>query len=633
MIKNGRKTIGAFITNLDEDYPSLISRGIVSMAKELDYNVVFFSGYEIDGEKDNYNNKGEVEIINLPNYSDLDGIILVPATYSLKELESKLKTKLSSEKKTPIITILREKDESYNVLIDNDIILTEIVEHFIVVHKFNRINFLSGPKHSTDSMGRLETYRRVLKEHNIPIEEERIHYGDFWATSAYDAVEKFLSSKLEIPQAIVCANDLMAMGVCNELIKRGIRVPQDIAVSGCDNLPEVASYFPSITTAEIPFYDMGRTAVKTIDNAHKNIKQETDKYEQFKTIYRESCGCVKEPYDKNIQYRRSLALELEELRAATKTNAKMSTDLTGLMTLDDITDKIYSSLHINKCFKSFYLCLKEDWQQSYYSNWKTEHNYDKMVMYLGVKNKKRLANIEFPQEIFLPEVAIDDEPQMFYVSLLHHQEKYFGYAAISYNINLTHTRVYQPWLINISNALENIRVSEELNSALFKLEDLYIRDPLTGLYNRRGLSILAEKYLRQSLQDNCLVMVFTADMDNLKKVNDQYGHIQGDIAIKAIANSLQKAADDDELCIRSGGDEFIVVGIEYNEEKLERFINNFNNEIAKYNKRANHPFVISTSYGSVLISPDEDTKLNEVLNVADNKMYEQKKKKRAMKLI
>lgn len=632
MINNGRKTIGAFITNLDAEYPSLICKGITSMAKELNYNVVVFSGYEINGETSDYSN-GELNIINLPNYNELDGIILSRATYSLKELELKLKNRLSTEKNIPIVTILREREEGYNVLIENNIILDEILEHFIVEHKFNRINFLSGPKCSIDSMGRLESYKKVLKEHNIPIEEERIYYGDFWATSAYDAVEKFLSSKLEIPQVIICANDTMAMGVCNELIKRGIRVPHDIAISGCDNLPEVASYFPSITTVEIPFYDMGRTAVTTIDNFHNNISQETNKYEQFRTIYRESCGCVKEPYNKNIKYRRSLALELEELRSATRTNAKMSTDLTGLLTLDDLTDKIYSSLHIHKGYKSFYMCLKEDWQQSYDNSWKTEHNYDKMITYLGVKNKKRISKVEFPQEIFLPEVAIEDEPQIFYVSLLHHQEKYFGYAAISYNINITHTRVYQPWLINISNALENIRVSEELNNALFKLEDLYIRDPLTGLYNRRGLSILAEKYLRQSLEDNCLVMVFTADMDNLKKVNDQYGHIQGDIALKAIANSLQKAADDDELCIRSGGDEFIVVGIEYNEEKLNRFINSFNNEITKYNKRSNHPFEISTSYGYVLINPEKETKLNEVLNIADNKMYEQKNKKRAMNLI
>ena len=123
-------------------------------------------------------------------------------------------------------------------------------------------------------------------------------------------------------------------------------------------------------------------------------------------------------------------------------------------------------------------------------------------------------------------------------------------------------------------------------------------------------------------------MVFSADMDNLKVINDIYGHAGGDIALKAIAQALNNASEDDEICIRMGGDEFSAIGVEYDKIKMINFITKFENTIKKFNKQRVYNFNISISYGWSITKADEGTTLEECLSVADERMYIQKYEKK-----
>ena len=179
--------------------------------------------------------------------------------------------------------------------------------------------------------------------------------------------------------------------------------------------------------------------------------------------------------------------------------------------------------------------------------------------------------------------------------------------------------------------MENIRIHNELNRLVYKLEDMYIKDELTDLYNRRALEILGQKYLKQCIEKQGKLMVFTADMDKLKFINDNFGHACGDIAIKAIADALIIAAEDDEICMRIGGDEFAVIGLEYDQKKMEDFINRFEAEIDRFN-REEYDFNVFVSYGWSIIKPNESISIEDCLIVADSKMYQQKYEKESLRL-
>lgn len=630
MFSNGRKTIGVFISQVNGEFQEGLSRGISNRARELNYNVAFFTNF--GGYGQNEYDEGERRIADLPDYSKLDGIILVPDTMAVKGLEQKIRQHIQESSKCPVVSIRRKIDEFYNVLVDDYKILEEIIRHFIEVHGFTKLNFLAGPKGFPDSEKRLASYKRILSEYNIPIEEDRIYYGDFWKNEGKKAVDIWLSGPLPMPQVIICANDYMALTVAGELESRGISIPDEVAVSGCDDIADAAEYTPPLTTARMPSIDMGLEAVSKIDRINRGLSEEQNSFVKTKTIIRASCGCKYNAEQEKSNRKKHYFKLVESLQREVMRNAYMSADLTGITTLDEINDKLFHYVYENIGFTDFYICLYTDWQGAKKNGNRGYNPNEEMMMESGTKNRQGHSRIRFSSSSLIPDQFVDDKPLIFYFALLHHLSTNFGYVAIAFEKIQTYMTTFQAWLINVSNALENIRIHSELNRLVYKLEDMYVRDELTGLYNRRGLENLGEKYLKQAAEKKTPLMVLTADLDKLKLINDNYGHAGGDIALKAVAGALNLSADDDEICVRFGGDEFIVIGLEYDEEKAHRFIRGFVGELNRFNQSGKHEFSVFVSYGWSLVTPDDNTTVEDCLLLADRKMYQQKKEKENLQL-
>jgi diguanylate cyclase (GGDEF)-like protein len=623
MFGNNKKTIGVFISQVNEEYQDNVSRGIMAKAKELDYNVAFFTNFGGFGQQ--AYDLGELQIADLPVYEDLDGIIITPDVMVLRNLEDQYKRNIKKRAHCPVVSIRKELKDYYNVLIDDYTVLDEIIRHFIEVHKFNRINFLSGPKGVSDSDKRLATYKKILTEYNIPVEEDRIYYGDLWKQAGFNAVNHWLNSGMESPQAIICANDYMAMTVCRALAVRGVAVPDQIAVTGCDDIEDAAEFSPSLTTARMPAYEMGVEAVNKIHKHNMGIDQALTSYMKTITVYRASCGCKRNWYHESNERRRNHILVRENLQDEITRNSYMSTDLTGLTKLEEVTEKVWTYVYENANFTHFCMCLQKDWDY-YHTEGEEQHleNNDELMMEIGFKNRVGYTKLKCTKKELIPNELVEDHAMAYFFALLHHQGHCFGYVGISFSKIQTYMKTFQAWLVNVSNALENVRIHGELNRLVYRLEDMSIRDDLTDLYNRRVLDTLGKKYLKQCVEEHSMLMVFTADMDKLKYINDKFGHSHGDIAIKVVANALQYAADDDEICIRLGGDEFMAIGIDYDEMKITKFISRFVGELNKFNFLNEYDFSVYVSYGYNLILPDVNTTLESCLSSADTLMYRQK---------
>lgn len=631
MFGNNRKTIGVFTTQAQEEYQDNVCRGIMKRAGELDYNVAIFTNF--GGSRQQAYDSGEFQIINLPDYNELDGAIITPDVMVVPDMEESYKDIFKTKGDFPVVYLRKESKDFYNVLIDDYTVLDEIIRHFIEVHKFTRINFLSGPKGYPDTDKRLANYKRVLAEYGIPIDEKRIYYGDLWRQEGKVAVEYWLNNGQEWPQAIICANDFMAITVCRALTERGISVPDQIAVTGCDDMEDAAEFSPSLTTARMPAYEMGMEAVDKIHKHNCGIEQPQTSFIRTTTIYRASCGCKRNWYHESNQRRRNHILARETLQEEIYRNAYMSTDLTGHTKLEEVVVKLWTYVYDNDNFSHFCLCLYNNWDH-YHADNVNEHLEDPndITMEMGYKNRVGYTKLKCSKKELIPIEFAEDRPMNYYFALLHHQEHCFGYVAISYNQIQSHMRTFQSWLINVSNALENIRLHGELNRLVYSLEDMSIRDDLTGLYNRRVLVSLGKQYLKRCVDEHSMLMVFTADMDKLKYINDKFGHYYGDIALKVVANALQEAADDDEICIRLGGDEFMAIGIDYDEMKLSKFIKRFVEALNDFNFKTEYDFGVFVSYGYKLVLPDAETSIEGCLSAADSLMYRQKYEKEANRI-
>jgi diguanylate cyclase (GGDEF)-like protein len=631
MFGNNRKTIGVFITQAHLEYQKTLCKGISIRAKELGYNVAIFSNFLGYGEQ-RYED-GEQSIVMLPKYEDLSGIIILPDTMFMHDYDIRAIEVIKARANCPIVSVRQKIDEFYNVLIDDTLVLNEIIQHLIVDHGYKRINFLTGKRENLASHLRLDAFKKIMSEHGLTVEEDQIYFGDFWKEKAYDAVDFWLSDTKQAPEAIVCANDYMALAVCDALEKRGLTIPDDIAVTGCDNIEISESYHPSITTAAISILEMGMGAVEKIDKHNRGIAQEKDTYYTSITKWRESCGC-KTPWKpgSNTYKKNRIIEELEAKNKEIYYNSFMSADLTNIVTIEELGQKLASYINIIEGFDSLYICLYKDWEQLGNGDNSSLMGNDDMIMETGIRRGEWLQKTEFSRQNYLPPQYMGDEPQVFFFNILHYQEVCFGYAAISLSEMGAYKSSYQSWLINICNSLENIRINNVLNRLVRRLEDMYIKDDLTGLYNRRALSELVPKQLKDCIDNKLKLLVFSADMDKLKFINDNFGHAGGDTAIKAVADALRSAAREGEICIRVSGDEFVVIGIDYNLNKLERFISDFEQELDRYNLNSKTGFKVCVSYGWTLINPNENTTIEDCLMITDSKMYQEKYKKEALRL-
>lgn len=161
-----------------------------------------------------------------------------------------------------------------------------------------------------------------------------------------------------------------------------------------------------------------------------------------------------------------------------------------------------------------------------------------------------------------------------------------------------------------------------------KIEDTLekaTKDPLTHLYNREFLSEYAEKVLKENRRKGESVTLIFLDLDNFKSVNDNYGHEEGDQVLKNVATILKNSFRDHDVIIRYGGDEFIVLA------QLNRVeISDLNSVLMSLKERIEENFKkygISISYG-MAIYPLETDNLKDLIHLADQRMYEQKKAKK-----
>lgn len=264
MFHNSRKTIGVFLERSASEFQNRLCQGIITGAKELGYNVAVFSNYGNYGQNHRYF-IGDQTLWELPPYEELDGVVL--ALDTMEEIVSRehIIKNIRERCHCPIISIRELLVGVNNLLVDNSSCMEGLLDHFVKEHGMKKLCFMTGPEDHWDAQERLLCFKRKMNEYGLSCGEHQIFYGDFWKNKGKEACDWFLAEGEPQPEGIICANDYMATAVASELIRRGYRIPQDIAVSGYDGMRSSLAFTPCITTATVPFFEMGRRAVQIID--------------------------------------------------------------------------------------------------------------------------------------------------------------------------------------------------------------------------------------------------------------------------------------------------------------------------------------------------------------------------------
>ena len=183
--------------------------------------------------------------------------------------------------------------------------------------------------------------------------------------------------------------------------------------------------------------------------------------------------------------------------------------------------------------------------------------------------------------------------------------------------------------MDIGNTIETIRKQMMMRAMIKRLDSIWSYDPLTNIYNRSGFVKYGGRVWAEGVNRKQQVMILFMDLDGLKAVNDTYGHEEGDSFIKNFAQILVKLKRHGEAIMRYGGDEFVLISPNASIEYAEHYIAEINHEMQIYNENSNCPYLLDASMGYYVFSPDENSNMNEAIEIADNRMYENKKKKKA----
>jgi len=173
--------------------------------------------------------------------------------------------------------------------------------------------------------------------------------------------------------------------------------------------------------------------------------------------------------------------------------------------------------------------------------------------------------------------------------------------------------------------LHAIQYATERHAVHQELEDLSLRDPLTGLYNRRGFVLLAEQSLRLAKRNGRESVLLLADVDDLKTINDTHGHMAGDRGLCAVAKAFTSAMRESDIVSRLAGDEFVALAVEAHPPGIGGLVERFNDHLAAERSKDKAIENLSVSIGMAPFDPQTAPTLADLMHAADGNMYARKR--------
>lgn len=623
---NGRKNIGIILFDITSYYQQQLVHTLSKTASKRGYNLLTFSAFTIYGS-DTKNAAGEYNILHLIPYEQLDALIVCHDTFNSNEAVEELWKLVTERCQAPIISIRKKVNGCYNILVEDTDAIPAFVRHFHDVHHFDRIAFMSGPYNHPDAIFRLEKYKEAMAELGLDCPEEYIFEGNFWKDCALDASKHFMSLKKR-PQAIVCANDYMALSLCKELTLQGHSVPQDVAISGFDDVRDARANVPPLTTCNVSIPDMAKKAMETIDTLLNGKEAPACTFVPTKIIIRNSCGCESSTM-KDLSLSRMYEVEfMEQLINQNAHNTFVSISLENMTSAEDIGD--YLRLEdVPGIARDFYLCLGIHGNGAYPQVKKKAPGFAKRSHSIySLRDLNPIATSSFETKKLLPPEAIREEPMAVFFFPIHYLEYNLGYVAATSNGEEAQDTLFHSWLSLIGNTLENSRIRAKNQALLEKLNMLYHEDFLTKLYNRRGFEQFSEEEFSEAKKHNIKTMTLSIDMDNLKYINDVYGHSHGDLALQTIADAMRQACSGCEICARIGGDEFAVFGYDYSEDKAKQYTENFLQYLKDFNADSSLPYCVNASFGYTISDPSLSISREQYMKASDDLLYQNKRKRK-----
>ena len=617
---NGYKLIAVCLTKIQDEVTYEFIDALYQTVKGSDYRLLLFNSFS-DLYHQNVYDEGAKSIYQLLNYDLVDAVIIKADTINDHQVIRDLIAR-AKERQIPVILLNMKAEGCYSIVPSYENVFSQLIEHVIKVHHKRKLYFLSGSMGESNSMLREKIFRETLRDCGIDPQTAKVAYGEYWYGPAERAVENWIQSG-DLPEAIICANDAMAVAACKVLKRHQIRVPEDMIVTGFDGVPSYQFHRPALSTCTRTSSVLAGKCREMLTNILEKNKPPYRDIEEYTLTIQESCGCRKQSHPDYQLCADRLCVS----RWDTQRHEEFI-----LSQVERVVETIDMGIIGNK-LNSFILpdsmvALNSDFLAATRSNVKPDPGRpfaEEMIVISSLDSnldRHRYALYKSAEMYPHLEEAVSEDT-MFLFQSIYVENNVCGYYIVKSKELLTDaSKIHRvSKVMNLAFSLIISRMQQDHMS--HSLEEMQYHDPVTGVLNLKGLvKRINELY---PIWKERAIAVSVYNIPKYQFIYENYGLKDVEETVQLTADALRMANPQDTVTARISDDSFCIINEAEDQGAAGLIINDsvraFYRFIESFNKTQDKEYFVEVNCGCTTAAAGWNNDMKTYIKVAMGELY------------
>ncbi len=559
-------------------------------------------------------------IYDMIRYDRLSALILLHGNiYDAEQLERIIRS--ARAEKIPVLYLGGRHPLCESIIDDYEIPYKEMIRHIIRDHGVRDCFYIAGLRDEDNSRLRLRCWQEVMGEFGLPAGEEFFAYGNYLDTVALQITRSLLEERGKPPRAILCANDSMAAAVCDDLVHRGFRVPEDVIIAGFDGTPTAYLVQPQLTTCDSNPGELARLVMDRIlafDPKRELPEEMPVLTHSYRMILTESCGCPAHSHERfnALQTLRQAEVLFTHENITYYAVDRMLEEKEIYPFLGKISELLLpdSALYLNRSL----LETNPD------TDHMPDHPEDELIMipHCGPDESPALRKV-YLRDMPLPSPASSG---VTILNIVHSSVRVCGYFA-AHTEDLPADGQLIKRLSDVLNLIASVQLGRMRQQQLVaRLENNLYVDSIAGLSNLKGLTRWYERYVAQESAKKRILSVSVYSLPRYSWIYETYGMAETEDVVRTVTRFLLTANPEAQHIARISEDQFAVVDAPVDEAALSALIvrnsTAFYHQVEQYNAGSSKPYFLEVSSGVTHLDRNwKPVPLESLISLAIGEMY------------
>ena len=617
---NGYKLIAVCLTKIQDEVTYEFIDALYQTVKGSDYRLLLFNSFS-DLYHQNVYDEGAKSIYQLLNYDLVDAVIIKADTINDHQVIRDLIAR-AKERQIPVILLNMKAEGCYSIVPSYENVFSQLIEHVIKVHHKRKLYFLSGSMGESNSMLREKIFRETLRDCGIDPQTAKVAYGEYWYGPAERAVENWIQSG-DLPEAIICANDAMAVAACRVLKRHQIRVPEDMIVTGFDGVPSYQFHRPALSTCTRTSSVLAGKCREMLTNILEKNKPPYRDIEEYTLTIQESCGCRKQSHPDYQLCADRLCVSLWDTRLHEEFILSQVERVVETIDMGIIGNKLNSFI-----LPDSMVALNSDFLAATRSNVKPDPGRpfaEEMIVISSLDSnldRHRYALYKSAEMYPHLEGAVSEDA-MFLFQSIYVENNVCGYYIVKSKELLTDaSKIHRvSKVMNLAFSLIISRMQQDHMS--HSLEEMQYHDPVTGVLNLKGLvKRINELY---PVWKERAIAVSVYNIPKYQFIYENYGLKDVEETVQLTADALRMANPQDTVTARISDDSFCIINEAEDQGAAGLIINDsvraFYRFIESFNKTQDKEYFVEVNCGCTTAAAGWNNDMKTYIKVAMGELY------------